>query len=171
MKLAASLLLVVIGSGGCGYRVAGKADLLPKRIRTIAVPAFGNVTTRYNLAERLPADITREFIERTRYRIVANPDEADAILSGAVVNFMSYPTVFDPESFRATGVQAIVVLQISLTDRETGAVLFARPGMEIRERYEISVDSRQYFDESSAALQRLSRDVARSVVSAVLENF
>jgi hypothetical protein len=43
--------------------------------------------------------------------------------------------------------------------------------MEVHERYEISVDPKAYFDESSVAVDRLARDVARSVVSAVLENF
>jgi hypothetical protein len=168
---AAILVMGAVLAGGCGYHTGGKGDLLPKKIKTIAIPAFGNVTTRYNLAERLPADITREFISRTRYRVVADPREADAVLTGAVVNFGTYPTIFDPVSGRATGVQAVVVLQLTLTDRSTGAVLFSRPGQEFRERYEISVDPRAYFDESTAALERLSRDVARSVVSAVLENF
>jgi hypothetical protein len=156
---------------GCGYHVGGKADLLPKSVKTIAVMPFGNNTTRYKLAERLPADITREFISRTRYSIVADPNRADAVLTGAVVNFGAYPTIFDPASGRATGVQAVVSLQLTLTERATGAVLFSRPGVEFRERYEISVDPKAYFDESTAALERLSRDVARSVVSAVLENF
>ena len=163
---AAALLLA-----GCGYHVAGHADVLPKKIRTIAIPSFGNVTTRYKLAERLPADITREFITRTRYRIVADPREADAVLTGAVVNVGTYPTIFDPASGRATGVQAVVTLQLTLTDRATGAVLFSRASQEFRERYEISTDPRAYFDESTAALERLSRDVAKGVVSAVLEKF
>jgi hypothetical protein len=169
MRAAVAMLAALLG--GCGYHVGGKADLLPKNIKTIAIVPFANVTTRYKLAERLPADITREFITRTRYAVVADPNEADAILSGAVINFAAYPTIFDPASGRATGVQAVVNLQLTLTDRQTGAVLFARPGIEFRERYEISVDPKAYFDESTAALERLSRDVSRSVVSAILENF
>jgi RNase P/RNase MRP subunit p29 len=156
---------------GCGYHVSGRGSTLPKSIKTIAVPAFGNITTRYKLAERLPADITREFIERTRYGVVADPNQADAVLSGSVVNFMSYPIVADPATGRATGVQVIVVLQLTLTDRATGNVLFQRPGMEVRERYEISVKPEAYFDESESAMARLSQNVARSLVSAVLENF
>jgi hypothetical protein len=50
-------------------------------------------------------------------------------------------------------------------------VLFSRPAFEVRERYEIAVDPQQYFDENATALQRLSRDVARSVVTAILEAF
>jgi len=60
---------------------------------------------------------------------------------------------------------------VTLTDRSDGKVLFSRPNLEVRERYEISVDAKTYFEESDVAMERLSRDVARSVVSAVLENF
>ncbi len=156
---------------GCGYHVAGKADLLPKDIKVIAIPAFGNVSTRYKLAERLPGDLTREFIARTRYQVVADPNQADAVLYGSVINLFSGATVYDPQTNRASGAQIIVVLQLTLQDRHTGKVLFSRPNMDFRERYEISVDPKVYFDESDAALARLSRDVARSVVSAVVENF
>jgi len=156
---------------GCGYHVAGRADLLPAKIKVIAVPAFGNATTRYKLAERLPAEITRELIERTRYRVVSAPEQADAVLTGSLLNFLSYPTVFDPISGRATGVQVIAILQLTLRERATGAVLFNQPHLEYRERYEISVDPEAYFDESGGVMIRLGREIARSVVSAVLENF
>ena len=155
---------------GCGYHVSGHADLLPKNIKTIAVPAFGNVTIRYKLSDRLAADITREFIQRTRYTVVADPAKADAVLSGAVINVVSFPTTFDPVSSRASGVQVIVILQILLTDN-SGTVILNRPAMEVRGRYEISVDPKAYLDESGPAAERMARDVARSVVSAVLENF
>ena len=101
----------------------------------------------------------------------ADPNQADATLSGVVANFVTYPTIFDPISGRATGVQAIVTLQLTLTERQTGKVIFSRPTAEFREGYEISTDPQQYFDESGTAIQRLSRSVARSVVSAILENF
>ena len=168
MKRAVCLLALALT--GCGYHVAGHADLLPKNIKTIAVPAFGNVTIRYKLADRLAMQVTREFIERTHYAVVPDPKNADAVLTGAVVNFVSYPTTFDPVTSRASGVQAIVYLQLLLTDK-AGKVLFNRPGMEIRERYQISVDPATYFDESGPAMDRLARDVSRSVVSAVLEKF
>ena len=160
-----------LSSSGCGYRVSGHADLMPKNIKTIAIPAFGNVTTRYQLARLLPADITREFLSRTHYAIVADPNQADAVLTGNVINFAVYPTVSDPSSGRATAAQAVVTLRLTLTNRATGAVLFSRQGAEFRERYEISVDPAAYFDESGTAMQRLSRDVARSVVTGVLEEF
>jgi hypothetical protein len=155
----------------CGYHVGGHTNLLPKTIKTIAVPAFANVTPNYRLPVLLTGDLTRELISRTKYNIIAEPSQADAILTGTVVNFVTYPTIFDPISGRATGVQAIVTLQLTLTDRATGTVLFSRPSAEFRERYEISTDPQQYFDESGTAIQRLSRDVARAAVTAILEKF
>lgn len=166
--LAAALL---VASAGCGYRVAGRADLVPKDIRTIAIPAFGNATARYRLTERLPAAITREFLTRTRYRVAPDANEADAILTGAVTNYMSYPTTFDSRTGRAAGVQLSVILQITLQERASGKILYQQPGFEVRNRYEIAIDELAYFEESDAALDRLCADVARTVVSAVLENF
>src|SRR5260370_40111517 len=124
-----SRLLVVgcIFLSACGYHVSGKADLVPKRIHTIAIPSFGNSTTKYKLSENLTGSIAREFISRTHYRIVADPNQAEAILTGHVVNFFSYPTIFDPATNRASGVQVVVVLEVTLTDRSNNAVLFTRP--------------------------------------------
>jgi outer membrane lipopolysaccharide assembly protein LptE/RlpB len=155
---------------GCGYHVAGSTNLLPAEIHTIAVTPWRNVSIQYKLADYLAESISREMITRTRYRIVADPAKADAVLTGAVANMFSSATVSDPVTGRSTGAQVIVVVQVRLTDK-TGKVLFERPNVEFRERYEISVNPQQYFDESQAALQRLSGDVARTVVSAILENF
>jgi hypothetical protein len=166
-----ALFFLLSAAFSCGYHVSGKADLIPKRVQTIAVPAWGNTTRRYKLSENITAAVTREFISRTHYQIITDPGQADAILTGAVINYFSYPTIFDPVTGRASGVEVIVVLQMKLTDRSDNKVLLDRPNFEVRERYEISIDPRAYFDESDLALQRVSRDVARSVVSAVLENF
>jgi len=154
---------------GCGYHVSGRGDLLPKTIKTIAIPAFDNLTSRYKLARLLPTDIGREMLSRTRYTIVSDPNQADAVLTGTLHNFVAYPTI--SANGRSTVVEAVVTLKVTLTNRAPGAVLFARNGAEFRERYEISIDPKAYFDESGTAMDRLSRSVARSVVSAILETF
>ena len=119
----------------------------------------------------LASAITREFISRTRYQITAEPEHADAILTGAVVNFFSYPTIFDPATGRATGVQVFLIMQLSLKEKATGKILFNQPNMTVRERYEISVDPKVYLDENETAMDRLSRDAARTIVSSILERF
>ena len=166
-----AVLALMAALAGCGYHVSGRGALMPAGVKTIAIPAFGNVTPRNQLARLLPADVTREFISRIRYRIVADPNQADAVLNGTLTNFGNYPTIFDPASNRATGVQVVVNLRLELIERATGKTIFSRPNMEVRERYEISTDPQAYFDESGTAIIRVSKDVAQSVVSAILENF
>jgi outer membrane lipopolysaccharide assembly protein LptE/RlpB len=166
------LFAAALGAPACGYHVGGQADLIPKSIKTIAIPAFRNGSVRYQIAGLLAADVTREFQSRTRYVIVDDPSQADAVLTGSVVNFATLGgTTTDPVTGRATSAQVILTLQITLTDRHTGKDLFARTGFEFRERYEIAKDLTAYFDESGTALKRVSRDAARSVVSAILEAF
>ena len=115
---AAPILMLTLA--GCGYHVAGKADLVPANIHTIAIPAFANITTRYKLTDHLPQAISHEFIARTRYQVVNDPDQADAVLRGSVINYASYPTLFDQKSGRASGLQVNVTMQVSLVERATG---------------------------------------------------
>ncbi len=169
MRAALGLLASLLA--GCGYHVAGKADTLPKTIQSIAIPAFGNSTTRYKLTDRLASDLTREFIARTRYRVVQDMDESDAILRGTLVSYFPFPQVFDAATGRSSGVSFFATLSLQLVERSSGKVLWSNPNFQVRERYEISVQPERYFDESDAALERVSRSVARSVVSAILEGF
>jgi hypothetical protein len=156
--------------GSCGYHVSGHADLLPKNIKTIAVPAWSNVTAEYQLSDEIPAAISREFISRTRYSVVSDPKDADAVVKGAITNYFAYPIVTDQTSGRATGVEMMVTLQVYLYDR-SGKELYSRPSFVLREQYEVAVNPGKYFDESSAALARLSGDAAREIVSGILEKF
>lgn len=164
------LPILAITLAGCGYHVAGKTNLLPAEIHTIAVIPWNNISMQYKLSDYLAEAVTRELITRTRYKIVADPAKADATLSGSVVNLISGAAVADQATGRTTGAQLLVQVQVRLIAK-SGRVLFERPNIEFRERYEISVDPKQYFDETGPALNRLSRDVARTIVSAVLENF
>jgi outer membrane lipopolysaccharide assembly protein LptE/RlpB len=166
--VAAALVSVV---SACGYHAAGHSDLLPKTIQTVCIPAFRNTSMKYKLSDRLPEALSMEFISRTRYHITTDCANADAVLNGSVNNYLYYPTVFDPTTGRASAVDMRLYLTVSLVERATKKVLFTRANMEVRERYEISVDPRAYFDESDAALARVAKTVAQQLVSAILENF
>src|SRR5580698_4785542 len=154
----------------CGYHTAGQANLLPKELRPIGVPAFTNNTTRYKLSDWLPEEISKEFIANSRFRVV-NASNADAVLKGSVLAYTSNTVLFDQKTALATSVEIHVALQVTLTERKTGKVLFTRPRIDVTDNYEIPLQQGQYFDESDAALSRVSARVARQVVSAILNDF
>ena len=169
MRYLLALLPLMVAS--CGYKFGAADTTLPKTVHTIAIPAFNNLSTRYKLTDQIPEAISREFLTRTRYRVVPDTNTADAVLRGAVVNYSFNPTIFDPANGRAAYAELHVTLSVTLTERATGKVLFERKNFDVRETYKISPNATQYFEESDPALKRAGQQVARSVVSAVLENF
>lgn len=157
--------------GSCGYHVGGKAELIPKSIQTIAIPPFVSASLRYRLLDVLPEQIGREFIAKTRFRVVTDPSEADAVLQGNINMAQVYPTIFDPTSGKPTSVQVLVVVSLTLSERPTGRVILTRNNLAFRQNYSIAVDPHQFFDESGPAFDRVSQDVAHGVVTAIVEAF
>lgn len=166
-----AVVIASVLSLSCGYHVGSKADLVPKSIQTIAIPAFVSASMRYKLVDVLPQQISREFIATTRFHIVSDPNTADAVLTGSINGAAVYPTIFDPTSAKATSVQVLVVLSVTLKERSTGRTLFQRNNLSFKQNYSIAVDPHQFFDESGPAFDRVSRDVAHDVVSAIVEAF
>ncbi len=169
MKTALVILLAALSS--CGYRVAGKADLLPPSLKTVAIPAFTNATIRYKLTDVLPQAFAREFIAHTRYKVVTDPARADMVLSGAVITYTNNPTIFDPNVQRNNVADLHVTMEVTLTERTTGRILYKKPAFEIKESFQISSDPSEFFEESEPAIRRASELVAQTVVTSILENF
>jgi len=163
--------LLLLAGAGCGYRPAGQASRLPAHVKVIAIPAFENQTTWMRLEQRLTTAVMEEFIHRTRYHITSAVEEADAVLTGKVLSATTAPVLFDPSTGRASAVQVTVTVGVELRDRQSQEVLYANPNYIFREQYEITGDVATFFEEREPALDRLARDFAATLVSAVLENF
>lgn len=171
-KALAALAFLLLAGSACGYRVGGRGSTLPLDLKVIAVPAFENRTTWMRLEQRLTAAVMQEFIHRTRYRVVGREeDAADAVLRGTVLEATTAPVIFDPGTGRASVVQVTVRLSVELRDRRTKKLLFSNSDYTFREQYEITSDLDSFFEERNPALQRLGRDFAATLVSAILENF
>lgn len=164
-------LLAVAPLAGCGYRVAGRANTLPATVTTIAVPAFENRTSTYRIEQRLTSAVVHELLVNTRYRVVSNPADGDAVLRGVVISVGGGAVVFDQTTGRATTILVGVTMQARLEDRVTGKVLYRNDSFVFREPYEVSTDVASFFEESGPAMDRVSRDFARRLVAEMRENF
>ncbi len=171
MRVGWPLISALAFCTSCGYHLAGKADTLPDNIQTIAIPAFTNATTEFKIEQYLTQAVVREFISRTRYSVVSDENNADALLRGTVVTFDVIPQNFDPVTSRATSVTTITRVHVDLWDRRQGRSLYLNPNLEQRENYEVSADPDAFIEERGAALRRASQSMARTLVSALLEGF
>jgi outer membrane lipopolysaccharide assembly protein LptE/RlpB len=156
---------------GCGYHVAGHASKLPSEWSEIAIPAFKNDTTTYRIERRMTQAVIREFVTRTKYRIVQDPASADAVLHGEVVSIETDPVLFEATTGEVTTMLVTVHTKVELIDSKTDKVVYKNDDMIFRDQYQISADVKSFFQEEDPALDRMSRDLASHLVSNVLENF
>jgi Lipopolysaccharide-assembly len=174
---------VAILVSSCGYHVGGTASRLPPGLKVIDVSAFENRTNQYRIEQRMTQAVVREFLAKTRYRIVSTEDSADAVLHGEITTFESSPVVFDTtptpnaptspttSTARVTTMLVSVHMKVSLEERETKKILYKNDNYLFREVYEMSTNPSEFFDEQSPALERMAKDLASRLVSDVVENF
>lgn len=168
--LALFLVLATCGTG-CGYKTSGKGTQLPTSLHTVAVPAFVNQTQTFHIEQVLTGAVVREFASRSNFRVLNHESsDADAVLRGTVVSTELAPVTYDSRTGRASSGLVTVTMRVSLIDQH-GKVLFENQNYQFREQYQISREISSFFDEESPALDRLSRDFARTLVSNIMEAY
>ena len=165
------LLMLITLLTSCGYHTAGHSVALPAKVQTIAIPAFVNQTQTYKIEQKLTAAVVREMVTRTHYHVLNEAsDSADATLRGTVVSTSTSPLTYDSQTGRASSALVVLTARVTLTDRQ-GKILYENPSYLFREEYQVSRELSSFFEEDSPALERLSREFARTLVSNVLEGF
>jgi hypothetical protein len=159
------LVVLVTAVSGCGYRLAG-ARLNEGQGRTIGVPTFVNRTTTYKIEQRLAEAVRRELVRRTRYE-VRSEEAADVIVAGEVLTFSAIPIIFNQQG-RASSYSILVDMKVIVTDTRTGAVIFQNDRWTFREEFELAQNSGEFVPEDTAAIDRLARRFAASLVSSMI---
>jgi outer membrane lipopolysaccharide assembly protein LptE/RlpB len=154
----------------CGYHSAGKTSLLAPDIKILAVPSFLNQTHTYHVETGLTQAVIREFNTRTRYRVVQSEADADAVLQGTLVSAEVAPVAYDSVTGRAATGLVTIIVKVTLTAHD-GRILYSNPNYVFRDQYQISNELASFFEEQGPALDRLSRDFSRTLVSNILEAF
>jgi outer membrane lipopolysaccharide assembly protein LptE/RlpB len=172
MKRAAALAFAFsLAAAGCGYHTVGHTVALPPNVRTIAVPGFASQSPTFRVEQVMTDAVVRELNTRTQFHVIheASP-AADAVLKGTVLSATAAPLAYDSKTGRAASVLVTVSMQVTLTDRD-GKVLFQNPAYLFHEQYELSRELSTFFEEDSSAMDRLSRDFARTLVANILEGY
>ena len=160
----------------CGYSLAGRGSFLPDYIKVIGVPNFGNRTTVFNIETQITQKVRSEFIGRGKYQIVPDPTGVDAVLTGDVTGVSIVPASFTTQQLASRYVITMSA-SVSLRDVRENKVLWENPGLVFRQEYEEQSssagvpDPAAFFNQDANALDRMTTDFARSIVSAILEAF
>ena len=189
-------LTLALGVAGCGYHVAGRSSVLPKTIHVIAVPTMENKSSTFKIEQILTSATIHEFLAKTHYKIVSDPNGGDAVLTAKVLTVEVLPLLFqsvtNPSSTttapntnvaQATAMLITMKCEVTLTERDTDKVLYHTDNFVFRNQYQLATqgtttsatpsrgDVEQFFQESDPAFGRMARDFATRLVAAVTENF
>jgi hypothetical protein len=115
--------------------------------------------------------VIREFITRTRLRVTPSEDaDTDTTLSGTILSQTVAPLTYNSQTQQSSSFLITMVVSVTLKARD-GRVLYQNDNYVFRQQYQTTTDLPSFFDESPAAIERLSRDFARQFVADVLESF
>jgi hypothetical protein len=172
----APMVASALGAVACGYSLAGRGSFLPDYIRLIGIPLFLN-RTPYLTAEQMFTEKVRvEFQSRGRYSVQPGEAGADGIVRGEIMGISPAPVGFTDAQL-ATRYRFTVVVSVKFDDATQKKTLWENPALSFSDEYELSnrlsanLDGAAFLDQERAAIDRLSTDFARSVVSAILEAF
>jgi outer membrane lipopolysaccharide assembly protein LptE/RlpB len=183
-------LLLVLTLCGCGYHVAGRTDALPKTIHVIAVPTMENKSTRFKIEQVLTAATIHEFLAKTTYKVVSDPNGGDAVLNAKVLTVDVAPLIFQSPTVtsttnvaQATAMIITMKCEVTLTERDNDKVLYHTDNFVFRNEYQLATegtntsslpskgDVETFFQEGDPAVGRMAQDFATRLVAAVTENY
>jgi hypothetical protein len=166
-KLGVVCLLLTTLSG-CGYRLANK-NFGGGEGRTIAVPTFTNKSTTYRIEQQMSEAVRQELIRRTKFRVVPDTSGGDLVMTGEVLGYGAVPVIFNQQG-RGSVYTILVDLSVRLVDIRTGKVVYQNDRWTFRDVFELSQNSADFVPEDPAALDRLSRRFAASLVAVVMHS-
>lgn len=160
----------------CGYSLAGRGSFLPAYIRAIGIPMFGN-TTAYQTVEQVFTEKVRiEFQNRGQYVVSPVDTGVDGVVRGTITSIAAAPVSFT-DSRLASRYRFTIVIGVKFEDLKQQKALWENPALTFADEYELAsrtsvgLDATAFLGQERAAVDRMSSDFAKTVVSAILEAF
>ena len=176
LPLIAVIAVASTTLSSCGYALAGRGSFLPAYIHVIGIPPIENRTTFVRVDQVLTDKVRTEFIGRGKYTVVATAGGADGVLSGAITSIFVQPVAFTQQQL-ASRYLFTLTMRVQFTDARTNEVLWSNESLTFREEYDLStrsdtaLEGAAFLEQEGPAFDRIASDVARTVVSAILEAF
>lgn len=174
MRPARLVVLVIFLSSiaGCGYHTLGSTAHLPATVHTLAIPNFQNQAQSFHTEVDMTQAVIREFTSRTSFTVLSTdkPEDADAILRGTVLAETVAPLTYNSSTGQSSSFLVTVKAKVVVTDRNH-KVLYQNQNYTFRQQYQTTADLSSFIQEDPAAIHRLSKDFAQSLVSDILESF
>jgi hypothetical protein len=164
-----------VGAASCGYALAGRGSFLPDYIRTLGIPMFGNATPHQSVEQIFTKKVRLEFQSSRRYTVVPSDEGVDGVVRGEITGISLSPVSLNDAQL-ASRFRVTVIVKVKFEDLKAQKTLWENPALSFSDEYELAstttgADVSAFVGNERVAKDRMSTDLARSVVSAILEAF
>jgi hypothetical protein len=164
-----------LGAASCGYALAGRGSFLPAYIKTLGIPMFGNATPYQTVEQVFTQKVRLEFQSSRRYTVVPTDEGVDGVVRGDIQSISLQPVGVNDQQL-ASRARVTVMVKVKFDDVKEGKTLWENPALSFSDEYELAnpstgQDVSAFVGNDRIAMDRLSTDFARTVVSAILEAF
>lgn len=172
---AVPMLAAGVSAASCGYALAGRGSFLPDYIRTLGIPMFGNATPFQSVEQVFTQKVRLEFQSSRRYTVVPGDEGVDGVVRGEITAISLNPVSLNDAQL-ATRFRVTVTVKIRFEDIKAQKTLWENPALSFSDEYELTssnagTDVSAFVGNQQVAMDRMSTDFAKSVVSAILEAF
>ena len=164
-----------LGAASCGYALAGRGSFLPAYIKTLGIPMFGNATPYQTVEQIFTQKVRLEFQSSRRYTVVPSDEGVDGVVRGEIQSISLQPVGVNDQQL-ASRARVTVMVKVKFDDVKESKTLWENPALSFSDEYELAnpsagQDVSAFVGNDRIAMDRLSTDFARTVVSAILEAF
>ena len=147
----------------------GKETNLPPEICSLAIPIVGNRTIETGMESVVTEGLVQKFVSSKRLP-VTTPSSADALLTGTIITFTTFPVAVTSSNQFSTEYRATLTLEFTFKDQKNGKVLF-REVMSDWRNYPVVQDLNATEQFKREAIRQISNLLAERMYELILGNF
>jgi hypothetical protein len=153
-------------AGGCGYY--STTSRTAKDIKSIYVPFFENRTPEPNLEITVTEKVIDNLVADNTLAVTVE-DDADAVLEGAIINFINRPFSFDNE-LNAQEYNILIKVEATLFNRRKNEPIWERKVFSGDGQYfvDVSGEEAQTFD---GAVEESIREITEQILNITVQDW
>ncbi|OQY20600.1 MAG: hypothetical protein B6I36_00245 [Desulfobacteraceae bacterium 4572_35.1] len=161
--------LMMLTIAGCGYHLPGRGGTLPEDIATLMIEAVENKTAEPFIETQLTNEVRDQFARRQTVTIVADAEQADAILTASIISYRSNAITYnqddDISEYRLT-----MQVDGKLVRRLDDEVIW-QGTVQWQEEFFASDDRAEQDQRESDAQLKATKRLAQEVYNRITDNF
>jgi hypothetical protein len=175
-----TLLILSLSSLACGYTLAGRGALTDPTIKKIGVPLFKDVTGKPGLDQKITEKVIEELLKRGHFDVIQGSTGVNALVVGEITGYTVAPVGFaDPSKTitEANRYSITVTARVKYVKEGVTEPIWSNDAFSFKDEYDLGrsdqlfPETTGFFDREDQAIERLSTDFARTLVTNMLEAF